>query len=337
MHQYQLQRYSGANSKHRCPQCQNRRKTLSLYIDAQTNQLINPNVGRCDREVKCGYHYTPKQYFADNSIAYNDVRKAIPKFPVAISHTPIAIQEHPPSTIADDVFKRSLSRYEQNNLVEFLKFRFGNTVTDELIAKYFIGTAKHWHGATVFWQVDINGNVRTGKVMLYNPTDAKRVKQPFNHITWVHTLLRKRYETLDIRFETGGNNGAKNLNAQISILDTVKQCFFGEHLLRDTTKPVALVESEKTALIASIMMPSYTWIATGGLSNLTSQKCTVLQGRKVYLYPDVNAFDAWQVKAHELKPTANFILFPLLEQIANAEQRTLGLDIADYLMGLCPF
>lgn len=41
----------------------------------------------------------------------------------------------------------------------------------------------------------------------------------------------------------------------------MKQCLFGEHLLLQyPTKPVAIVESEKSALIASHFMPDlYGW------------------------------------------------------------------------------
>ena len=47
------------------------------------------------------------------------------------------------------------------------------------------------------------------------------------------------------------------------------QCLFGEHLLSaidEKQKTVALVESEKTAIIASCIMPKYIWLATGGKS-----------------------------------------------------------------------
>ena len=69
-----------------------------------------------------------------------------------------------------------------------------------------MGTSKHWPGATVFWQVDISGRVRTGKVMLYNPENGRRIKEPHNYITWVHSLLKK-----------------ENFN--------LRQCLFSEHLL----------------------------------------------------------------------------------------------------------
>ena len=57
--------------------------------------------------------------------------------------------------------------------------------------------------------------------MLYDPETGKRVKQPFNHITWGHSLLKR-----------------SNYN--------LSQCFFGEHLLdTDKHKPIALVESKR--------------------------------------------------------------------------------------------
>ena len=40
------------------------------------------------------------------------------------------------------------------------------------------------------------------------------------------------------------------------------QCLFGEHLLNDKDKvnaTVALVESEKTAVICSLLLPEYIW------------------------------------------------------------------------------
>ena len=40
---------------------------LQRYIDTEnSNQYIADNVGKCNHLDKCGYHYTPKQYFEDN-------------------------------------------------------------------------------------------------------------------------------------------------------------------------------------------------------------------------------------------------------------------------------
>ena len=58
-------------------------------------------------------------------------------------------------------------------------------------------------------------------------------------------------------------------------------------------KVVALVESEKSALIASGVYPEYIWLATGGKSQLSIDKLKVLQGRTVIMFPDVDGFEYW--------------------------------------------
>lgn len=50
------------------------------------------------------------------------------------------------------------------------------------------------------------------------------------------------------------------------------QCLFGEHLLPlYPDKPVALVESEKTAVICSGLMPRFLWRATGGKQQINQE------------------------------------------------------------------
>jgi hypothetical protein len=181
-----------------------------------------------------------------------------------------------------------------------------------LTRKYFIGTSKHWNGATVFWQLDLNRKIRTGKLMRYNPFDGKRIKEPYNYITWVHSVLKL---------------------ADFTLL----QCLFDEHLLKeDFTKPVAITESEKTAIIASIFLPQFIWLTCGSVNNLTFERCKVLQGRKVVLYPDMNCYEQWSKKANELSESANFTVSDLLERNASEAEKKQGLDIADFLLQFCP-
>ena len=56
---------------------------------------------------------------------------------------------------------------------------------------------------------------------------------------------------------------------------------------------MALVESEKTAIISSALMPQYTWLATGGKSGLTSERLSSLKGRKIIVFPDVGFSVLW--------------------------------------------
>lgn len=304
LHRFILEPYKGMNTRYQCPQC--KRKTFVRCIDTVTGEHIHPTVGRCNREINCGYHLTPKQYFQDNNLSFD---KCDSKQLIKVKTDP-PIQKQV-SIIQIELFKASLNHYEKNNFVKFLIDLFGINVTKELISKYFIGTSRHWDGATVFWQIDISGKVRTGKIMLYSPITGKRVKEPFNHITWVHTALKQP------EFE-------------------LKQCFFGEHLLHDKTKPIALVESEKTAIISSVYLPQFIWLAVGSLNNLNAEKCQVLKGRIVTLFPDLNGFEKWSNKARELSNLAIFTVSDLLERKATNSERQQGFDLADYLIKFDP-
>jgi len=222
-YRYTLEQYgNGKNTRYPCPAC-HKEKSFTRYIDVATGQYVHPTVGRCDRESSCGYHYSPKKYFAEHNITQ---AAFLPKNRSTLNAAPC--HQKTASFIPFDQFKDSLRSYDKNNFVKYLIGLFGKEVTKELISHYFLGTSNHWDGATIFWQVDITGSIKTGKIMLYSPKTGKRVKEPFNHIFWVHTAMK-------------------------SPDFVVKQCFFGEHLLRDQSMPIAIVESEKTAVIASVV------------------------------------------------------------------------------------
>jgi hypothetical protein len=300
-HRYKLEPYKGMNTRYHCPSCQHRTKTFTRYIDTHTDEHVHPTVGKCERLNNCGYHYTPKKYFEDNNINTEDKadrphRQPPPPQPIK-----------PVSYIDPAIFKASLKGYDNNHFITYLISLFGPDITTGLIEKYFIGTSKHWEGATVFWQTDLSNKIRSGKVMLYNPATGKRVKKPFNHITWVHTLLKQTEFNLS-------------------------QCFFGLHLIKDKSKPIALVESEKTAIIASVYLPQYIWLSVGSLTNLTLDKCRPLAGRTIVLFPDIKGMEAWSAKAEELRLLINVSVSDLLENIATDQEREEGLDIADYLI-----
>ena len=65
-YRYQLERYRGRSTRYVCPRCK-RKQSFTRYIDTyNNNEYISDNVGKCNRIDKCGYHYTPKQYYTDN-------------------------------------------------------------------------------------------------------------------------------------------------------------------------------------------------------------------------------------------------------------------------------
>ena len=65
IYRYSLERYRGRGTRYTCPQC-GRKYAFTRYIDNTNNQYVADNVGKCNRLDKCGYHYTPRQYFEDN-------------------------------------------------------------------------------------------------------------------------------------------------------------------------------------------------------------------------------------------------------------------------------
>lgn len=208
------------------------------------------------------------------------------------------------------IVSATMRGYDRNNLFCFISTVIGTDEATRLMEMYRVGTSKHWNGATVFWQISTDEDVRGGKIMLYDRLTGHRVQEPYPHITWVHSALRMTDFKLN-------------------------QCFFGEHLMpyiRD--KPVALVESEKTAILATHYLPQYLWLATGGkCSCMNRATIKSLQGRDVILVPDLNATDEWRKRMAIFNELGiKVTLFDNLEQMASDEERAQGLDIADFLI-----
>ena len=185
-YKYILQPYKGTGSRFICPSC--KKKEFARYIDTQTGNYVHSSCGRCNREESCGYHYTPKQYFQDNKISFDK--------PQAVSKPKIVPQQKKVTFIPVTAFKSSLTGYEKNNFINFLLTVFDSETVSSLVAKYFIGTSKHWPGSTIFWQIDSNGKIRTGKIMLIMLIQATELKNSsiilpgfIQSLNWLHLSL----------------------------------------------------------------------------------------------------------------------------------------------------
>ena len=303
-----LQKYKGKSTRHPCPEC-GIKESFTLYVDGNTHQPINKKVGKCNRESKCGYHYTPKQFFIDNP---SDCKDDMPI--VSYNTMPfVAKQEtvQPIGTIPFSYVERSASY--QSNFVRFL-CEFLTTIQISTIGdKYAIGATKNME--VIYWQIDKIGKVRTGKIMQYDRLTGKRIKHESGAIDWVHNKLKK------------SGTLPEDYNLQ--------QCFFGEHLLGlHPEAVVCIVESEKSALISAALFPDEIWLAAGNINGISIDKCQVLKGRTVILYPDLNAFDKWELKAKEIQKQCNCTISVsnLLESISTPYAKAQGLDVADYFI-----
>lgn len=112
-----------------------------------------------------------------------------------------------------------------------------------------------------------------------------------------------------------------------------KGAYFGTHLLPlRPTAPVAVVESEKTALIGSLFAPAYVWIATQskGLLSPESASVEVLKGRELHLFPDADGLQAWSEIAAQLRAQGFAVIFrDEVIKLLPAESKA---DIADVII-----
>ena len=311
-----LQPYRGKATLHDCPSC-GAKKRFTIYISGETNEPIHPTVGKCSRVLKCGYHYPPRQYFKDHPELRKDAKNNILTRPTAHSSNPLFAPKSevspslPPGLIPFSYVEKSTSF--RSNFVRFLC----EFMTEEQIKwigeHYALGATKN--NEVIFWQMDINGKVRTGKIMQYNPETGKRIKHESGAINWVHNKLKY----------------AKQLPNDFNL----RQCFFGEHLLKIyPDKTVAIAESEKNAIVASVFYPELNWLSCGNLNGLSIEKCKVLEGRNVILFPDLKAFNLWSEKAIEIQKQCNcqVRVSKLLENIASDDEKRDGQDIADFII-----
>jgi len=63
-------------------------------------------------------------------------------------------------TIPTEVLAQSLTHYERNQFAFLLRRHFGVDVADDLLKRFYIGTASRWPGACVFWYIDEEQRIR---------------------------------------------------------------------------------------------------------------------------------------------------------------------------------
>jgi hypothetical protein len=171
--------------------------------------------------------------------------------------------------VSKDLMQATFNEFKSNVFFMYLVKLFGIEKAYQLQDDYNIGTAKG--GGIIFWQEDRKGNVRTGKVMYYHP-NGKRIKE--RNSWFVHKKIREDFN--------------------------YRQCFFGLHLT-SLDKPVALCESEKTAIIMSVFEPEYTWIASGGSEMISDERLFELP-RLDKVYADNGQFEKWERKTRAFLP-----------------------------------
>lgn len=306
-HFYSLQKYAGISSRYACPSC-GKKHCFSLYVDEDGNP-IDESVGRCDHESSCGYHVKPSDWFRDHpETTGKDWRNDRPAW---LDKSLNAKRKKPVCSIPFEFVNRSVRLDIECNLTRYLNRIIDPLVVESVRDAYKVGVTKALD--TIYFQIDAQGRCRSGKIMKYNPETGHRIKdeETPGKVSWIHSLLKARHMLPDDWELT--------------------QCLFGEHLLPQyPNHKVALVESEKTALICAALMPQYVWLATGGKTQL-GEKLNALKGRDVIAFPDVDAYDTWKEKL-SLSVDFHVTVSDYLEKTATPEERAAKIDIADRLL-----
>lgn len=175
-------------------------------------------------------------------------------------------------------------------------------------------------GAIIFWLIDQQGRYHGGKVMYYQP-DGHRDKDERRHPRWVQHLSA---------------NGQEEPKSD-------QPCLFGQHLLTLYPHlPVAIVESEKTAILASQLERDlgFLWMATGGESFLRVENFEVMRSRKVIVFPDTDTtgqtFRHWADICQKASRRYNMYIHVsrLLERMASDLEKERKIDLADKIITL---
>lgn len=315
---YHLEKYKSPRDRYTCPNCGKPRCFTRYVWDDGTP--VGPECGICDHTGSCNYHMPPREYFKIHPEARRteeDWRKA-PDWLKQKQEAQRPVQAPAPQpprplcVIPPDIVARSVSHRTKSYLVEFLDTILDPIVVEGLIDEYRLGVTHS--RAAIFFQIDAEGRCRTGKMMMYDPETGHRIKDPDKpgRINWVHAVM-KRVGQLPEDWE-------------------LTQCLFGEHLLpMYPDKPVALVESEKTAVICAGLMPQFLWLATGGKQQINAEKFAVLGKRKVTAFPDVDGFTEWTERLHAI-PGLNVTISDVLQKEATPQDFLDHIDIADWLL-----
>lgn len=244
--------------------------------------------------------------------------------------------------------------------------------------RYHLGATRM--GGVIFWQLDDQYLLHEGKIMSYRPDGHRShditprsaswllkksglLPQDFKatpclfglHLLWNQPKANVSQARAETKFNlgyaerqnrqrpTGVNNDSSKFKDQSSRNPSTLHF---EPSTLNLERPnrghpiVAIVESEKTAIICSILFPEVLWMATGGKSKLTTQLLKPIAQYHVrgILFPDTDptgdTYREWSEKAAAISQELDIDLFTsdLLERSATPEQKTRKIDIADLLL-----
>lgn len=279
--------------KYQCPHCG--RKSLVRYVDTYNEcNYVADEVGKCDHEQSCGYHYKPSEYHRDHAwmnapVVHYQKPKPLPPPPLQPLPMELVTKTHSPKSVFWQWFVTELAQRQ----------RLDPAAVEQIYEDYCVGATKR--GNIIFWQIDQQQRIRTGHVMQYQ-RDGKRHD---GYQNWVHR--------------------EKEFQESIPKGFCLYQCLFGEHLLPQRPEAnVCIVESEKTALVMAAIQPQHLWLASSSCNGLNAEKLECLRGRRIVLFPDSGSYLKWQ----KIMESTQGLSYTITDQL---EQYPANTDLADLL------
>jgi hypothetical protein len=270
------------------------------YVDSETQEIISESCGRCDHESSCGYHLTPKEYFREHpeNIPTSTFTPQPRRQPDTINFGSVEIWDG-----------RSGNERYNSDFAQALHLFFDTEVVHRLVDLYRLQTTDNGYMNVMFPNIDINNVVQSVMVVGYNK-DLHR-----NDICYRY----KGNERWKRRMEEEHPNGV-----------VYGSCFFGEHLLnKRPSASVAIVESQKSAVICAAIHPDKIWLASCGCQQFKPQLFKVLQGRSVTVYPDKGSENKWQEVVKSLSKELDVTVDPIMQSYPTYGENS---DIADVIL-----
>lgn len=260
------------------PNCHDRH-CYKPYVHKLTGEVLHPDVGRCDHEQSCQYHYSPKMFLRDHpELRYSAEAYRLSSVPSKAAHYGLNAPPEPQSEFYPMQWVEQAQKRHSTFRWWFESLPYEAEVKQQVLRDYLVGGTQwdayvdhvNYGPAVVFWMIDEQLRPHDAKLMAYK-ADGHRVQG------WGDSI-RAICER-------------KHIGPQLEQTD---KCFFGLHLLpRYPDRPVALVESEKTALMCACHYPQYLWMATSGCGGLNAQKLRPLMQSHLVIFPDSGEYNKW--------------------------------------------
>lgn len=279
-------RYRLSRQRTFCPNCGKR--DFKQYVDTYRNDTpVAPECGRCNRERKCGYQLSPKEYFTNNYMVYDyrddEKRRYMSAYSELQKLDAKPLYEPDPWFI--DKWKSGWALTPVGyKMVKMFDYETASTVA------LMMGLGGAEDNTAAYICTDVYGRIRTAKLIEYDAY-CHRVKGA--GAKWAHTM------------HSGNRGEVRGIP------------FFGSDMAhKKHCATIVVVESEKTAYFLNCYFcyrkkARFVAIACGGASNLVINeldftrvtdlhRARVLLHRNVILLPDADMVEKWQEVGKEL-------------------------------------